>query len=202
MKDNVGITHDRELLAACQSGDGYAFRKLFDEFHQKVLHLAVRLCGDVQEAEDVTQEVFLRVYHEIGHFQMKSEFGTWLYRVTINLCTDRNRKIKRRAKYKAPQTVTLSEGFIDGNNTTDSKTPDKEVWHNELQEILQAALMRIKPKWRTILVLKDLEGLPYTEIAQITGCNEGTVCSRLNRGRKALRAILAELGIDKNYFRD
>lgn len=79
MKTDVGTIHERDLLSACKSGDENAFRKLFDEFHKKVLHLAVRLCGNVQEAEDITQEVFLKVYNELQQFEMRSEFSTWLY---------------------------------------------------------------------------------------------------------------------------
>jgi RNA polymerase sigma-70 factor (ECF subfamily) len=199
MKTDVGTTHERELLSACKSGDEHAFRRLFYEFHEQVLHLAIRLCGDIREAEDITQEVFLRVHLQLDDFKMQSEFSTWLYRITVNVCVDRNRKIKRRAKYTVSET---SKPMGGSDRPTNSKTLDSEVWRKEVHEILQTALMRIKPKWRTVLVLKDLEGLPYNEIAQIAGCSEGTVSSRLNRGRSALRTILAELGIDKNYFRD
>lgn len=202
MKTDVGTTNERDLLSACKSSDENAFRKLFDKFHKQVLHLAVRLCGNVQEAEDITQEVFLKVYNELQQFEMRSEFSTWLYRITVNLCLDRNRKIQRRAKYMVSQILKPNENSVDADDSTNSKGLDTEIWRREAQEILQAALMKIKPKWRTVLVLKDLERLPYNEIAQIAGCSEGTVCSRLNRGRKALRAILAELGIDKNYFHD
>jgi RNA polymerase sigma-70 factor (ECF subfamily) len=159
MKTDVGTTHERELLSACKSGDEHAFRKLFDQFHKQVLHLAVRLCGDVEEAEDITQEVFLRVHHQLDDFKMKSEFSTWLYRITVNLCMDRNRSIKRRARYTVSENLKPTDGFIDSGGPSNSKAPDTELWQKEAQEILQTALMKIKPKWRTVLVLKDLEGL-------------------------------------------
>ena len=123
----------------------------------------------------------------------------FIIRESFDIFQYQNRKTKRRAKYRVLQQFLPNAPLPDSLVT---KALDTEIWQTEVQTILQAALMKIKPKWRTVLVLKDIEGLSYNEIARIANCNAGTVCSRLNRGRKALRAVLAESGIDKNYFRD
>ncbi len=202
MKAELGTRNELELLSACQNGDQTAFRALFDKFHERVLHLCIRLCGNVQEAEDITQEVFLRIHHKLDKFERKSEFKTWIYRVTLNLCMDRNRTIDRRAKYWSFKPFRHVSNALESQNFTNTRNVDAQIWGNEVQEILHKALMKVKPDWRNVLVLKDIEGLTYKEIAKIANCSEGTVCSRLNRGRKALRAALAGLGIDENYFRD
>ncbi len=190
---------EKQLLEACRQGDSDAFRVLFDRYHKRVLQVAYRLCGNLQEAEDTTQEVFLRVYQAASEFEGISELFTWLYRITTNLSLDRLRKRERRRKYQAPADLTLPEW-------SDSAPPSPEaheeaVWEQELQQKLQEALNQLKPKWRIVLVLKDIEGLSYRDIARIIGCSEGTVSSRLNRGRQQLRAILGKMGIDRTYLR-
>lgn len=179
------------MLAACQNGSDDAFRKLFEQYHKRVLHIAYRLSGNIQEAEDITQEVFIKVFKEINKFQAAASFYTWLYRITVNLCLDKKRKRQRREKYHA------NSGLDSVNNNL-----DQQIWQDEIQQILQIALTQIKPKLRTVIVLKDIEGLSYGEVAQIVGCSEGTISSRLNRGRKRLKTILFQMGLDKTYLQE
>ncbi|MFQ5822683.1 MAG: RNA polymerase sigma factor [bacterium] len=191
------------LLTACQKGDQDAFKKLFEQYHKRVLHLAFRLCSNIQDAQDITQDVFLKVYKEISNFQAGSNFFTWLYRITVNLYLDKSRKRKRREKYQA-------KAYFDSSKDVLSKTVleqrsnalNQQILQEELQHLLQLALNQIKPKLRTVIVLRDIEGLSYGEVAQIVGCSEGTISSRLNRGRKKLKHILSQMGIDETYFEE
>ncbi len=190
-----------ELLEACQKGSESAFRQLFEQYHRQVLHLAFRFSGNIQEAEDIAQEVFLKVFKEIANFQGTSSFYTWLYRITVNVCLDKNRQRQRREKYHAKVNLEI-HGHGVGEVALDqgSNALEKQVWHTELQQMLQAALNQIKPKLRVVIVLKHIQGLSLKEVAQILGCAEGTVSSRLNRGRMQLRRTLSRMGIDETYF--
>jgi len=188
-------------LAACQKGSENAFRKLFEQYHKRVLHIAYRLCGNIQEAEDITQEVFLKVFKGISNFHADADFFTWLYRITVNLCLDKRRKCQRREKYDANADLDSGSHNLDESSLSEgAQTLDQKIWQSELQEMLQMALNKIKPKLRTVIVLKDIDGLSYREVAQIVDCSEGTISSRLNRGRKQLKNILSQLGIDEAYF--
>ncbi|MFQ5641608.1 MAG: RNA polymerase sigma factor [bacterium] len=199
MKANVERRNQNDILAACRRGSDNAFRELFEHYHRRVLHVAYRMCGNIQEAEDITQEVFLKVFKEINNFRATAGFFTWIYRITINLCLEKKRKHQRRQKY-------LVNAYLDSENTTikgaNSNTLDQKIWQDEMQLMLQKALTQIKPKLRTVMVLKDIEGLSYGEVAQIMGFSEGTVSSRLNRGRKQLKSLLSQMGLDKTYFQE
>lgn len=178
-----------------------AFRELFDLYHSRLLHTAYRLCGNMQAAEDITQEVFIKVHREISNFQAASSMFTWLYRITVNLCLDKMRRQNRRAKFHVHGLFDWGKSEHDDAISHESSLAlDQEIWQGELQQMLHKALGRIKPKLRTAIVLKDLEGLSYEEVAQIAGCSQGTVSSRLNRGRQQLRKVLAQMGLDKTYF--
>lgn len=201
MKVNLNKPSHEELLAACQKGSENAFRKLFEQYHKRVLHIAYRLCGNIQEAEDITQEVFLKVFKGISNFHADADFFTWLYRITVNLCLDKRRKCQRREKYDANADLDSGSHNLDESSLSEgAQTLDQKIWQSELQEMLQMALNKIKPKLRTVIVLKDIDGLSYREVAQIVDCSEGTISSRLNRGRKQLKNILSQLGIDEAYF--
>ena len=203
MKVNLDKSSQDELLVECQQGSEDAFRELFKQYHERVLHIACRMCGNIQEAEDVTQEVFLNVFKELNKFREAASLFTWLYRITINLCLDKRRKRQRREKYQVNTDLnsenTLSE---KANSDEGMQTWDHQIWQDEIQNLLQTALSQIKPKLRTVIVLKDIEGLTYGEVAQVVECSEGTISSRLNRGRKQFKKLLSKMGVDEKYFQE
>ncbi len=203
MKVNLDKPSQDELLVECQPGSEDAFRELFKQYHKRVLRIAYRLCGNIQEAEDVTQEVFLKVFKELNKFRKTASLFTWLYRITINLCLDKRRKRQRREKYRV-NTDLNSENILSEKAPSDEgmQTLDHQIWQDEIQNLLQTALSQIKPKLRTVIVLKDIEGLTYGEVAQVVECSEGTISSRLNRGRKQLKELLSKMGVDEKYFQE
>lgn len=190
-KTSIEPQLDREteerLLEACQRGSEDAFRQLFDRYHKGVLHLALAFSGNIQDAEDITQEVFVKVFRKIASFRRASSFYTWVYRITVNVCLDENRKRQRRQKHHAK---VLDEHDLH------------EQGDSSYQEILRLALRRMKPKLRTVIILNHLQGLSHKEVAEIVGCAEGTVSSRLNRARTQLKKILSQMGVDRTYFQD
>jgi RNA polymerase sigma-70 factor (ECF subfamily) len=158
------------LVAACQRGDREAFRQLFELYRTQVHRVALHLAGSEAAAKDITQQVFLQVWRQIGRFRGDALFSTWLYRLAINATHD-----ERRRQRRIEQALPLPEPAT-------CPTPDEIVLLREVQ----AALLRLRPKLRIPIVLRHLEGLSYQEIARVLGCSAGTVASRLSRGSAQL----------------
>jgi len=168
-----------EMVAACQQGEPLAQRRLYDASHQNVYRLVVRMVG-VQDAVDVTQQVFLQVFRKIGQFSGKSQFGTWIYRVAVNESLQHLRKSKRT------QMQALDQEPVDRSADDHQNVDDREL--------LEQSLARLEPDLRSTFLLREVEGLSYDKIAAALEIPEGTVGSRLNRARRELRQYLVELG--------
>ncbi|QEG35789.1 RNA polymerase sigma factor [Bythopirellula goksoeyrii] len=164
---------------ACQQGDPIAQRRLYDVTHQNVYRLVVRMVG-IQDAADVTQQVFLQAFRKISQFSGKSQIGTWMYRVAVNEALQHLRKRKRR------QFEPLEQEPMDRSVTSRENMDDKEL--------LERALGQLDPELRSAFLLREVEGLSYREIADALEIPEGTVGSRLNRARQELKLHLAQLG--------
>lgn len=168
-----------EIIAACQQGDPVAQRHLYDASHQNVYRLVVRMVG-VQEATDVTQQVFLQVFRKIGQFSGRSQIGTWIYRVAVNESLQYLRKAKRT------QMQVLEQEPMDRSPEGRGNIDDKEL--------LEQALAQLEPDLRSTFLLREIEGFSYGAIASALEIPEGTVGSRLNRARRELKQHLVELG--------
>jgi len=175
---------DGRVIEACQQGDRAAFQLLFETYKDKVFSIAVYSSGDRAVAEDVTQQIFLKLFTAIRQFRGDSEFTTWLYRLVVNACHDERRRLKRLLPWG--ETVAMRK-------TSDKKPQEKQYARLEVQEAVQAAIGELKPKFRLPILLKYIEGLSYEEIASVMGCSKGTVASRLNRGHSQLAKRLSHL---------
>jgi len=174
-----------QVIEACQQGDRAAFQLLFETYKDKVFSIAVYSSGgDRAVADDVTQQIFLKLFTAIRQFRGDSEFTTWLYRLVVNACLDERRRSRRWLPL--PETVTMT-------NPSDKKPQEKQYARREISEAVQAAIGELKPKFRLPILLKYIEGLSYEEIASVMGCSKGTVASRLNRGHSQLAKRLAHL---------
>jgi RNA polymerase sigma-70 factor (ECF subfamily) len=185
---------DQGWIAALKQGDTNAFQSLVLKYERQVYNHCLRMVYDEEESYDLTQEIFLRVYRNIANYQHNFSFYTWLYRITVNCCIDYLRKRKRQ-----PASVSLSQPG-NGENPhepgreqdypDETYVPDKAALNQELNQTLNRALGQLSPKLREIIVLKEVEGLSYEEIADILGCSRGTVKSRLFRARERLKELL------------
>jgi RNA polymerase sigma-70 factor, ECF subfamily len=176
---------DRQVIEACQEGDRAAFQILFETYKDKVFSIAVYSSGgDRTVADDVTQQIFLKLFTAIRQFRGDSEFTTWLYRLVVNACLDERRRRRRFLPWG--ETVAMS-------NPGEKKPQEKQYARLEVAEAVQAAIGELKPKFRLPILLKYIEGLSYDEIATVMGCSKGTVASRLNRGHSQLAKRLAHL---------
>lgn len=165
---------DEQLIAAVQGGDGDAMGVLFDRHHRAVHALCVRLGHDSDLADDVTQEVFLRVWRYAGSFRGRSAFRTWLYRLTYNAFADSQRRDSRRRETSALELV-------------EPDSPPEEIADRHV--LLEAALSKLAPEQRTVLVLSRYHGLGYDEIGRIIDCSPGAARVRLHRAMNELRQL-------------
>jgi RNA polymerase sigma-70 factor (ECF subfamily) len=176
---------DGRVIEACQQGDRAAFQLLFETYKDKVFSIAVYSSGgDRAVADDVTQQIFLKLFTAIRQFRGESEFTTWLYRLVVNACLDEHRRRRRLLPWG--ETVAMS-------NPSEKKPQEKQYARLEVAEAVRAAIGELKPKFRLPILLKYIEGLSYEEIASVMGCSKGTVASRLNRGHSQLAKRLSHL---------
>jgi RNA polymerase sigma-70 factor (ECF subfamily) len=179
---------DQQLIHALRAGAEAAYEQLLARFQQPVYALCLRLLDDEGEASDVVQEVFLKIFRNIGNFRGQSSLKTWIYRITVNEAHNARRWFFRHRRRE----VELDTEPNDARNWTEtipdsSRSPFDMAFDREQAAIIQAALERINPIFRSAVVLRDITDLSYEEIAEILGVSLGTVKSRILRGREALR---------------
>jgi RNA polymerase sigma-70 factor (ECF subfamily) len=178
---------DSTLVERCLTGDANAWEDLVRLHTRRVYGLCYRFTGRDSEAQDLTQDVFLRVFRALGSFRSAEGcFTTWLTRLTRNLLIDHYRRTRnlRVTDSIEEQLPRVEQGFVSVNR------PDSQLAGREASEMLQAALGRLSPELRETIILRDLQEMEYREIAQVLDIPEGTVKSRLNRGRAELARIL------------
>jgi len=183
---------DLELVERCLGGDDAAWERLIKTHTRRIYGICYRFTGNEAEAQELTQETFLRVFRTLKTFRAgQGSFLVWLVRLTRNLLIDhyRRTKLQRASESLEEQLPTLEDrgGFA-------SRT-DGLIAGREASELLQAALAKLSPDLREIVILRDLEGLEYREIAHVLQVPEGTVKSRLNRGRAELARVLRRQGV-------
>jgi RNA polymerase sigma-70 factor (ECF subfamily) len=187
IRGRLSLDLDYTLVERCLSGDATGWEDLVRAHSRRVYSLCYRFTGRDAEAQDLTQEVFLRVFRSLKSYRAaEGSFATWLSRLTRNLLIDNYRRTRqdRVTDSIEEQLPTLEQGVAS------SSRPDRLVAGREASEILQGALQKLSPELRETLILRDLQEMEYREIAQVLKIPEGTVKSRLNRGRAELGRIL------------
>ena len=182
---------ERELIQRCLAGDSAAFEPLVERYRQRVWRLAYQVLRDREEAWDCAQEAFVRAFHSLGSFRGQSAFYTWLFRITVNVATDRQRA--RGAQARAFGTERLPEEEWKRTTPDPGAGPDLAAARSEQRERIRQALDALPPKARTIIMLSDVEGLSYREIADVLRCPIGTVMSRLHNARQRLKTLLGPI---------
>ena len=189
----VSRVTEQELVSAAKAGDQQAFEQLVLDNQNRIYSLAVRLAGDREEAFDLAQEAFVKAWQGLPAFQGESSFATWIYRLATNVCIDYLRKQKRRRQVESE--VSLDDEELSWTEPADwSQDPHRQLERSEQGRALARGLEALPEQQRQILVLRELSGLSYQEIAEKLNLDLGTVKSRIARARMALRKILAEDG--------
>ena len=179
------------LIERCAAGDDAAYTELVAEHQRMVVQLAMNLLGDRDEALDLSQEVFLRVFRTISSFRGQSSLRTWIYRIAVNQARNRHRFWRRR--HRADQVSLDAHVQAHGELLSGESGPDRALAQKELASRLNRALDGLPFDQRTAIVLREVDGLSYEEIAFSLGVAVGTVKSRLTRARQALRVELREV---------
>ncbi|MFC1526701.1 RNA polymerase sigma factor [Candidatus Latescibacterota bacterium] len=175
---------DIGLIAACQQGDARAFRRVFEIYRDRVFALCCHMAGNSDDAEDLTQEIFIQAFRNVGSFRAESAFGTWLYRIAANRCLAESRK--RRPRFRSVEemaqqnVVPLAKG----------RNPEEQLVHKELLKRVEEAVAALPESQRLMFVLGTQMGMKYRDIGQIADCSEDAVKVRIHRARKRVRDAL------------
>ncbi|MBO5033983.1 MAG: sigma-70 family RNA polymerase sigma factor [Oscillospiraceae bacterium] len=189
---------ESELVRAARSGDQSAFEALVKANQAMAYQLAYRMTGNPEDAADLTQEAFLNAWRGLAAFDGRASFSTWLYRLTSNACIDFLRREKRRVSLSMTLEDEEDEEGRQAQLPDSRYSPERELEKKEAAEAVRRGLAALSDEHREVLVLRELEGLSYTEIAQTLSLEEGTVKSRIARARLALREFLQKEG---NFFK-
>ena len=186
------LEQDAQLVQHCLQGDGSAWEELVRHHSRRIFNICYRFTGNGTDAEDLSQDVFLRVYRTLGSYRSAhGGFATWVTSVTRNLLIDHYRRSKRdRATDSLDDKLTVVE-----NKESTARRPDEQALLGELSGQVQTALTKLSPDLREAVILRDLQQLEYGEIQRVLSVPEGTVKSRINRGRIELARILQQMGV-------
>jgi len=188
------MSEEAILLDGALAGSVQAFEKLVSLYSKSIYNYCYRMTGNKEDAEDVTQEVFIKAYRSLHWFKRNSRFSTWLYRIAYNACIDLHRR--KRFVY-----IPIASDMGDSDKVKEiaSEGPSLEevVLSNERKHLVQSAIAKLPPKYRTVILLREIEGLSYDEIAGVLNIPLGTVKSYISRAREELRVSLShEFGKD------
>jgi len=180
---------ESQLVKLALKGDQAAFAELVELYQEKLYHMAYRMLNNRQEAEDVVQDTFLRVYNNLERYDTSMKFSTWIYRIATNLSIDRLRK--RKPVYSLDAESSEYEG-LDGYSMipSDNRTPESEMLISETQRIIHQAIDTLPPKYKTVMILRYIHELSLQEVGDILDMPVTTIKTRVHRGREFLRKKL------------
>ena len=184
------VSREAELVARCAAGDEFACADLVAEHERMVYQLALNLLGDPDEALEISQEVFLRVFRNRERYRKSGKFSTWIFTIAVNLTKN---EIRSRVRHKGTFSLDALEEETGGQGLPFPDTnplPDEDLGRGEIREKVADALRKLPPRYREAVVLRDVEGMSYEEVGQILGIPGGTVRSRINRARLMLKERL------------
>lgn len=204
--DGSSTKGDHDLVQRVQAGDTAAFRELFDKYHRRAFAVAMGVVKNEDDALDAVQEAFVKVHKNIHKFQGSSSFYTWLYRIVMNVSIDHVRRTSRRKNLDFDERALHEESEVAGDgalvpSVTDGN-PGKAALRRELGGAIQAALQELPEHHRAVIVLREIEGMSYEEMAEALEVPKGTVMSRLFHARKKMQAALAPYLSGQEAFED
>jgi RNA polymerase sigma-70 factor (ECF subfamily) len=191
VREQLRALDDSAVVAAFLGGEERAFQELVDRYQTRLLNFVYRTIGDREKAEDLVQEVFIRVYRHLHRFDASKKFSTWIYTIASNLAKN---ELRNRSRNPLVLFQTITKHWQDEERPLQFEDalsrPDDLYRKRHLRELVEEATSRLPEHHRQVFVLRELEGKSYEEIAEITNCNLGTVKSRLNRARNSFAEII------------
>lgn len=192
VKKMTNEMNDGELLALAAAGDVSAFERLIVGYEKLIFSQAYRMLGNACDARDAAQESLIKIYCNIHKCHDIKSFKYWIRAITNNTCIDELRKRKNRREDSLHRIYETQDGESSLQFEAPDATPEAELMTAEKQKLIQAAIDKLPPKYKSLVVLRDINGLSYEELSETTGLNMGTVKSRLSRARGRLRMLLAD----------
>jgi len=187
--ESVNKQDDLSLITRFKAGDTSVFEKILLKYQHRIYNLCRYMIGNTHDAEDAAQDVFLKAYQNLNKFKPDSSLHTWLYRIAVNTCIDYKRKPLFESLFKSSKEG--DEFVVD--HPADSPSPERLYGSKEIGNAIQLALGRLSEKLRTVIVLKEIEGLSYEEISEVLDVSIGTVKSRISRAREELKKLLKNI---------
>lgn len=184
---------EQEWIARAKAGDMQAFEALILQHEKIVYNVALRMMNHSEDAKDISQEVFLKAYKSIGQFDERAMFSTWLYRITTNTCIDELRRRKGKQSFSLEEEMENEEGSMQRQIADEGETPEESLLRAERGDELKKALAQLTEEHRMAVILRDIRGLSYEEIAEIMGLPMGTVKSRISRARNQLKQEILKI---------
>lgn len=184
------LNEEQLLIVAAQKGDQTAFEQLILQYEATVYDISYKMVKNETDAYDIAQEVLIKIWKQIPKFKGQCKFSTWVYRITYNQCLDSLRKQKRKREISLFRPKEEKEDLYIIEEIDENECVEKQILQKEYQKVIQEALLEIKEEYRLVLILRDMKGYSYEEIATIAQLSLGTVKSRINRARAALKKVL------------
>jgi RNA polymerase sigma-70 factor, ECF subfamily len=183
---------DRELVSRCQSGDPLAFEELVRKYHQTVLNLAYHYIGYRNDVEDAAQKIFTKIYFSLPKFDVRRPFFPWLYRIAINQCYDELRHIRRQKMHTFSELSLEETGKVEKLISQHEVFPDSDEDRKEMQALLHRILDQLPDHQRLAIVLRDIEAIPYSKIAEVMKCTEQAARLKVFRARARLKTLMGK----------
>ena len=183
----------KEVIKSCKAGDEKAFTEIVLHSQKKVFNIAYRMLGNLEEAKDLAQEVFISVFESIKDLKEEIKFDAWLTQITLNHCRNRWKYLKRRRYFKSDSLddpIETEEGSMPRALVDPSGNPETLYEKKSIQQFIQGGLLKLNEDQRELVVLRDLQGFSYEEMGELLGLPEGTIKSKLHRARMDLKEIL------------
>lgn len=189
---------DEELVEKVKKGDADVYEKIIQKYQSKVFGLIYNMTKNQNEIEDLAQEVFIKIYKNLGKFKGESSLYTWIYKIIVNLCLDEMKK--RKNVIYLDEKIEVDDGEVNRELPSEDKSQEELYEEKELQEKLHNCINKLPEKQRVMIVLRDIKGFSYEEISKITDVKLGTVKSQINRARLKLKELLDEEGTFLEYI--
>lgn len=193
------LENENNLINMCQQGHVESFEILIKSYEKRAFNIAYRMLGNMEDANDATQEAFIKVFKNMSKFKGDSSFSTWLYRIVTNTCLDIIRKNKNKKVVSYDNTKKTDDGEIK-IEFEDEKNNTEEIIEKKLEnEFIHECINSLGKDHRAVIVLRDINGFTYKEMTKVLKCSEGTIKSRINRARKSLKNIIED---KRELFKD
>ncbi len=197
-KETALVEDERSLITRATAGDSRAFRDLLLRYQRRVYGVAIGMLHNPEDAMDITQEAFIKVHRYLGRFKGDSSFFTWLYRITINLCIDQLRKTGKAQAVDYDDAMSYERSdATEPNLWAMDANPGKALDRKELRELIQRSLDCLSPIHRAVILMREVEGFDYKEMAEVMQCSIGTIMSRLFHARRRFQQALESLMKEK-----